>query len=129
MGLGVTCERGVVVLFVYGVGAEEVEDLLADLLELHAEVHQDLRRDALVLFDESEEQVLGADVVVSEVARLFEGELEHLLRAGREGQLSHRDHRGSGLDDVLDLGADLGEVHAHLLEDVGGDAAALLDES
>jgi predicted secreted protein len=48
--------------------AEQVEDLLADLVELEAEVHQHLRRDAVVLTQQAEQQVLGADVVVVEAA-------------------------------------------------------------
>src|SRR5256885_6994608 len=48
------------------------------------EVEQDARRDALVLANEAEQDVLGADVVVAERESLAQCQLEHLLRAGRE---------------------------------------------
>ena len=68
-------------------------------------------------------------VVVPEVPGLLHGELEDLLRARREGKLAHRHHGGTGLDDLLHLHADLVQVDPHVLEDVGGDAAALLNEA
>ena len=49
-------------------GAEELEHLFADLFELDPEVHQHLGGDALVLLEQAEQQVLGADVVVVEAA-------------------------------------------------------------
>jgi hypothetical protein len=116
-------------LLLGGVGAEELEHLLAHVLELDAQVQQHLGGDALVLLDQAQEQVLGADVVVPQVRGLLHGQLEHLLRAGREGQLAHRHHRRAGLDDLLDLGADLVQVDRHVLEHVGRDAGALLDEA
>ncbi len=109
-------------------GAEELEHFLAHFLELDAEVHQHLRGDALVLADQTEQQVLGADVVVAEVARFLERQLEHLLGPRRERQLAHGDHRGAGLDDLLDLVPDLLEIDRHVLQDVGGDAAAFLNQ-
>ena len=36
---------------------------------------------------------------------------------------------GPGLDDLLDLEADLAQVDVEVLQDVGGDAAALLDQA
>jgi hypothetical protein len=111
-----------------GAGAEQVQDLLADLFELEAEVHEHLRGDAVVLTQQAEQQVLGADIVVVEVARLFDGVLDDLLGAGRLGQLAHRDHLGAGLDELLDLEADLAQVDIEVLEDVGPDAGAFLDQ-
>jgi hypothetical protein len=59
--------RGLLLFLFVRVGAEEVEDLLAHVLELDAQVEEDLSGDALVLLDQAQEQVLGADVVVAEV--------------------------------------------------------------
>src|SRR4029079_19203019 len=64
------------------------EHLVAHLLRVRIEVEQDACGDALVLADEAEQDVLGADVVVAEGERLAEGELEHLLRTRREGDLA-----------------------------------------
>src|SRR5262249_25348196 len=48
---------------------------------------QDARGDALVLAHEPQEDVFGADVVVSERESFAQRELEHLLRARRERNL------------------------------------------
>ena len=66
---------------------ERAHDLVADLLGLGVEVEQDARRDALVLADQAEQDVLGADVVVTQRERLAQRQLEHLLGARRERDL------------------------------------------
>ena len=44
---------------------QDPDHLVADLVQVHAEGLQDAGGDALALADETEEQVLGADVVVA----------------------------------------------------------------
>ena len=90
--------------------AEQVQDLLADLFELEAEVHQNLRGHAIVLAEQTEQKVLGADVVVVEVAGLLDGVLDDLLGPRRLRELAHRDHFGAALDELFDLDADLAQV-------------------
>src|SRR4029079_14702366 len=70
---------------------EHADDLVADLLGVGVEVEQDPSGDALVLADEAEQDVLGADVVVTEGQRLAQRELQDLLRARRERDLPGRD--------------------------------------
>ncbi len=108
--------------------AEKVEHFFADFLELEPEVHEDLSGDAVVLAEEPEEEVLGADVVVVEVPGFLDGVLDDLFGAGGLGQLAHGDHFRAWLDELLDLEADLAEVDVEVLEDVGADARALFDE-
>src|SRR5205823_1959588 len=67
---------------------KHADDLVADLLGVGVEVEEDPSRDALVLADEAEQDVLGADVVVAEGERLAQRKLEHLLRARRERDLA-----------------------------------------
>jgi hypothetical protein len=55
--------------------------------------------------------VFGADVVVAELPRLFQRELEDALGAGGEGDL-HRDKAGAAADDLLNLDARLLEGDA-----------------
>ena len=81
---------------------EHPDDLVADLLGVGVEVEQDPRGDALVLADEAEQDVLGADVVVAQGERFPQRELEHLLRARRERDLSGRDLVALA-DDARDL--------------------------
>ena len=110
-----------------GVAGEELDDLLADPGQVGAQLHEHLGGDALALADEAEQDVLGADVVVAELQRLAERELEDLLGAGREGDVARR-RRAALADDLLDLGAHGLERDAERLERLGGDALALVDQ-
>ena len=62
-----------------GVAREQLDDLLAHAGQVGAELHEHLGGDALALTDEAEEDVLGADVVVAELQRLAQRQLEDLL--------------------------------------------------
>ena len=57
--------------------ADDLLDLAADGLQRDAEALQGLRRDALALVDEAEQDVLGADVVVAEHAGFFLRQHDH----------------------------------------------------
>ena len=107
---------------------EELDDGLAHLLELSTHLLEDLGGDAFALPDEAEEDVLGADVVVPELERLAEAQLEDLLGPGSEGDVA-----GRGLlalpDDLDDLLADSGEADPEALERLGGDPLALVEET
>ena len=110
------------------VAVEQLDDLLADPVEVGAELDQHLGGDALALADQAEQDVLGADVVVAELQRLAQRQLQHLLGPRRE-----RDVPGRGLlalaDDLLDLLADGLERDAERLQGLGGDAFALVDQA
>ena len=107
---------------------EHADDLVADLLGVRVEVEQDAGGDALVLAHEAEQDVLGADVVVAEGERLAERQLEHLLRARREGDLA-RGHLLAGADDAHDLGAHTLDGDVEALEHAGGEALLLTEEA
>ena len=110
-----------------GVAREELDDLLADTRQVGAELHEHLGGDALALADEAEEDVLGTDVVVAELQRLPERQLQHLLGARRERDVPGR--RGAALaDDLFDLRTHGLEGDAEALEGLGGDAFALVDQ-
>src|SRR5699024_9989084 len=70
------------------VAREQLDDLLAHTREVRAELDQHLRCHALALADEAEQDVLGADVVVAQLQRLTQAQLEHLLGAGGEGDVA-----------------------------------------
>jgi len=110
------------------VAREELDDLLADLVEVGAELDEDLRGHALTLTDESEQDVLGADVGVAELQSLTEGVLEDLLGPRGEGDVA-----GRGLlalaDDLLHLLADGCQGDVEVLEGLGGKPLALVDEA
>src|SRR3954452_19601419 len=83
---------------------QHADDLVADLLGVGVEVEEDARGDALVLADQAEQDVLGADVVVTQGQGFAKRELEHLLGTRRERDLPARD-LFTGADDAHDLRA------------------------
>ncbi len=58
---------------------EQAINLAADLFQVGAEVLQDMGGDPLTFHQQSQQQVLGADVVVAHPAGFLEGDLDHLL--------------------------------------------------
>src|SRR5262249_61059424 len=56
--------------------AEKGQGLLPDLVQAGAQRLEDLGRDRLPFLHEAQEQVLGADVVVPELTRLLDRQLE-----------------------------------------------------
>jgi len=87
---------------------EHADDLVANLLGVGVEVEQDARRDAFVLAHEPEQDVLGADVVVTERQRFTQRELENLLRARGERDLAARD--------LVALADDARDLRPHLFD-------------
>ena len=115
-------------LLATGVAGEQLDHLLADAGEIGAQLHEHLRGNAFAFANEAEEDVLGADVVVTELQRLAQRELEDLLGTGREGDVTGRS-RSSVTDDLLDLRANGFERDAERLEGLRRDAFALVDQS
>ena len=75
-----------------------------------------------------EQQVLRADVVVAQAARLVDGQLDDAL--GARGQADLADDRPiATADDELDGGTNLGQLDVHVLEHARGDALALANET
>ena len=110
------------------VAGQELDHLLAHPRQIGSELHEHLGRDALALADEAEEDVLGADVVVAELKGLAEGELQHLLRPGREGDVARRG-RPALADDLFDLVPHRLQRNAERFECLGRDALTLVDEA
>jgi len=86
-------------------------DLGPNLLEVGAEILQDVGRDALALDQQSKQQVLGADIVVAHPASFFEGDLDDLLDPAGGDDLLDDDplvtpeHRLDRLPDLADFDA------------------------
>src|SRR3990172_6259058 len=59
---------------------QDADDLVADLVEVHAERFQDAGGDAFALAHESQQQVLRTDVVVTQTPGLVDGQLDDPLR-------------------------------------------------
>ena len=111
-----------------GVAGQELDDRLTDAVQVRAELLQHLRGDAFTFADQPEQDVLGADVVVSELERFAERELEDLLGAGRERDVAGG-RRLTLADDLLDLLTHGLERDVQRLERLGGDTLALVDQA
>jgi hypothetical protein len=109
------------------VTGEELDDLLADPGQVGAEAEEDLDGDTLTLADETEEEVLGADVVVAELQRLAQRQVENLLGPRRERR--RRAGRPPGRPTrLLHLRPDPFDVDAEELQRPGGDTFALFEK-
>ncbi|MCB5293720.1 hypothetical protein BJQ90_03178 [Arthrobacter sp. SO3] len=114
--------------FLARVAREQLDDLLADPVEIRTELDQHLGGNAFTLADKAEQDVLGADVVVSQLQRLAEREFQDLLGPRREGDVT-----GRGLlaraDDLLYLLADAVERNAQGLKGFGSNTFTFMDQT
>src|SRR5439155_5905491 len=115
-------------LLAAGVAGQQLDDLLAHAGQVGAQLDEHLRGDALAFADQPEEDVLGADVVVAELQRFAQAQLQDLLGAGCERDVAGRG-RATVTDDLLHLGAYGLERDAERLERLGRDALTLVDET
>ena len=106
-----------------------LQNFLARLLDVHVEVFQHLRGDAVAFAQQAEQDVFGADVGVIERLGLLGREREHLFHARRVGNVADHLLVGAGADLFLDLHADGFEVEPHFLEHVDGDALSQFDQA
>jgi len=109
--------------------SEQVENFVADIFEFESEVHEDLSGNAFLFPQQPEQQMLGTDVVMIQVAGFIHRIFDHLLGAGSLREFAHGDHIRSGLDNFFDFDADFAEIDIEVFQDVGGNARAFLDES
>src|SRR5438067_5107914 len=102
---------------------------MADLLEREAERLEDLCAYAAALARHAEEEMFGPDVAVPELARLVDGELDHLFRPRRERDLGRRRRRLTASDLKLDRRSDLCEIDAKRIERARRDTFAFTHEA
>src|SRR5437773_641093 len=115
----------------FGLGARVVKqplDLSAHLLQVRAEVLEDVGGDALTLDEQAKQQVLGADVVVAHAPRFLEGDLDDLLHARRGDDLLDDDPLVAA-EDGLNRLADLSNLDAKVVQDLGRQAFTLAEQS
>src|SRR5438552_10226852 len=108
--------------------AQELQGLLADLLPIHPQLQQDARGDPFPSTDEPQEEMLRADVVVPQLARLVDAQFEHALRARREGDLPDRERAAGRGDHALDRLADRVQIEPQVVQHRGRDAFSLADD-
>src|SRR5690606_33166301 len=110
------------------VSGDELDDLLTHAVQVGTELDEHLGCDTLALANEAEQDVLGPDVVVAELERLPQRELQHLLGAWGEGDVSGRRLLALA-DDLLDLLAHRLELDVEPLERLARDTLALVDKA
>ena len=112
------------------ISAEDAQRFRTRRFEIDTRISQHLRGNSLFFAQESEQQMLGADITVIQLARLAHGELEHLLCAR-----GIRKVRPSGLggfplfDRFFDFLLNLIQLDAEILQHGGRDALTLTDEA
>jgi hypothetical protein len=110
------------------VPGEKLDDLLTHPVEVSAQLDQHLSRHALALTDEAEQDVLGADVVMAELKRLTQGQLQHLLGPRRERNVPARRLLALA-DDFLDLLAHTLKRNAQTFQCLRRHALSLVDQA
>src|SRR5215475_14355889 len=106
---------------------QQLDNLLAHAVEISAKPDKHLGRDAFALADQPEQDVLGADVIVTKLQCFTQRQLKDLLGPRRE-----RDMPGRSLlalsDDLLDLLPHGLEADTKRFKCLSSDALALVDE-
>src|SRR6476620_1014375 len=110
------------------VSREDRDHRSSNVFGVHPQRAQDLNGDTLSLPDETQQEMLGADVLITELTGFQEGELEDLLRAGGERDLTSR-HRLPATDHHFDLGPSRGKCDAQGSEGLCADTLTLRDET
>src|SRR5262249_36280648 len=100
----------------------------ADPVHRARPLDEDLRGDALSFPHQPEQDVLGADGALLQLERLPQGELEHLLGAWRERDVTLRAAL-TPPDDVVDVGPDSGEPDPEEAQRSAGRAVRLAEQA
>jgi hypothetical protein len=107
---------------------EELDDLLPHARQVGAKVDEDARGDAFPLAHQAEQDVLRADVVVAELERFAQRQLEDLFGARCKGRRPAGRGRGRA-HRLLHLFAHRLERDPELLQRLGGDALPLVNQA
>ena len=110
------------------VGIEFLQDFLAGLLDIHIEVLEHARGDAVAFAEQAQQDVLGADVSVVEGLGLLWCQREDFLHARRVGNVADHLLIGPRADLLLHFHADGFQVEAEFLQDIDRHALAQLDQ-
>ena len=107
---------------------QHADDLGSDFGQINAQVLEHAGGHTFTFPDQSQQQMLGADVVVPQLTSLLQREFKHTLGSWGEGDFD-RHKAGSTADDLLHFNPGILEVDAHGLQNLGGDASAFSDQT
>ena len=120
---------GVDVFTVFHGSAQEAKNFFADFFELQTKVHQDLGGHAVLLTEQAEQLVFGANVVVVQASSFVDGVLDDFLGPGGQGQLAQGHHLRTGLHQFFDFDANLAQIDGQALEHIGAHATAFFHQA
>jgi hypothetical protein len=98
------------------------------LFERGAQVFEDMCGDPLTFDEQSQQQVLGTDIVMSHPARFLEGDLDDLLHARGWDDLVDDDALVAS-ENRLDCLADLADLNTKVIEDFRGQPVTFAEQS
>mmetsp|Transcript_26776 Transcript_26776/g.58372 ORF Transcript_26776/g.58372 Transcript_26776/m.58372 type:complete len:1072 (-) Transcript_26776:90-3305(-) len=104
------------------------DDLGANLGRISTKGLQHARSNALTLTQEAQQDVLSANVVVTKLASLLQGHLQHPLSTRGEWNL-HSHKTTATANNFLNLHAGVLQVHTHALQHLCSNASALADQA
>lgn len=107
---------------------EKLDHGMTNLGEFGSHLLQDLRSHAFAFADETQEDVFGPDVVVTELQCFSQRKLENFFRPRGEGNVPTRCLRPPA-DDLDHLIADADEVDIETFESASGDPFTLVEET
>ena len=85
---GTFCSTATTAAGHFGGFTQHANDLSSDLGQIHTQVLEHTGRNAFTFPDQAEQQMLGTDVVVTQLPCFLKGQLKDALRSWREGNLN-----------------------------------------
>ena len=110
-------------------GIQLLQNFLPRLLDVHIQVFQNLRGDAIAFAQEAEQDVFGADIGVVERLGFLGRERQHFFHAWRLRDVANDLLVGPSAGLLFHRHADGFEVETHFLEHVDGHALSEFDEA
>ena len=107
--------------------AQDTGGLRADLLQVYTQTLQHAGRDALALSDQTEQEMLCANIVMVETTGFVNGKLNDLLRSGSQPYFT-RCGSIAPSDDELDRRTDFVELYAEVCQYLGRKAVPFSDQ-
>ncbi len=113
---------------IIGTLAEHLDSLRAHLFQVDAQTLQHAGGDTFAFAHQTQQEMLGADVVVAQAARLVDGQLNDLLRTRSQANLAD-DHAVAAANDELDRTAHAVKFNTQIGQHTRSDAIAFAHQA
>ena len=108
---------------------EFLQHFIACTIEVDFKILENLGGDPLTFTEQTEKNMLGADIGMLERLRLFAGQGQYLLHTRRVGDIPSHLVFLTGANLLLDLLANRFQIQSHFLEHIHGHSLTKLDET